>query len=177
MMKLKRKSIMIVFGSGGHTTEMLMMLGKTNIFEKYGHVHFVIGHSDTWSLNKVTDYFQKTLQIDINQEVKQKRLTIHRLFRAREVKQSYLTSVFTTLYAMFDSLRLLVVLQVFSPVDLVLTNGPGTAVPLCYIYFGLTRLMMFNMNSKILFIESFCRVQELSLTAKLLSPIIGRFLV
>ena len=36
---------------------MLMMLGKTNIFEKYEHVHFVIGHSDTWSLNKITDFY------------------------------------------------------------------------------------------------------------------------
>ena len=49
-MKLKEKSIMVIFGSGGHTTEMLLMLQNSNIFEKYGHVHFVFGHSDSWSL-------------------------------------------------------------------------------------------------------------------------------
>ena len=56
-MKLASKSVMIVFGSGGHTTEMLMMLGKTDIFEKYQHVHFVVGHSDKLSIDKIKDYY------------------------------------------------------------------------------------------------------------------------
>ena len=64
-MKLKQKNLMIIFGSGGHTTEMLLILGKTNIFEKYGEIHFVIGHSDDWSLRKVTDYY-KSIGININ---------------------------------------------------------------------------------------------------------------
>ena len=43
-MVLNGKHILIVFGSGGHTTEMLMILGKTtNIFDKYGKLYFVIG--------------------------------------------------------------------------------------------------------------------------------------
>ena len=50
---------MVVFGSGGHTSEMLMMLDSSanNIFQKYAHVYFVIGHSDTWSYTKIKDYF------------------------------------------------------------------------------------------------------------------------
>ena len=61
-MKLKEKAVMIVFGSGGHTSEMLMMLKpdtkrkQTSIFERYGKVYFVIGHSDTWSLRKIKDF-------------------------------------------------------------------------------------------------------------------------
>lgn len=39
---------MIVFGSGGHTTEMLLMIKDIN-FSLYKKVTFVIGHSDTWS--------------------------------------------------------------------------------------------------------------------------------
>ena len=39
--KLKQKRLMIVFGSGGHTSEMLMMLEKFNA-DKYGRVYFVI---------------------------------------------------------------------------------------------------------------------------------------
>ena len=42
---LKRKTLMIVFGSGGHTTEMLMMLEKFDA-NRYGRVIFVLGHSD-----------------------------------------------------------------------------------------------------------------------------------
>ena len=50
---------MIVFGSGGHTTEMLLMTGtKNSIFEKYGKIYFVIGHSDTWSIKKITDFYK-----------------------------------------------------------------------------------------------------------------------
>ena len=42
---LETKSLMIVLGSGGHTTEMLHMLSTLHV-EKYGRVTFVMGHSD-----------------------------------------------------------------------------------------------------------------------------------
>ena len=65
-MALKSKSIMIIFGSGGHTTEMLLMLNKTNIFDKYGHIYFVIGHSDTWSPQKIRDFYKVNMGIDLD---------------------------------------------------------------------------------------------------------------
>lgn len=172
-MKLKQKNLMIIFGSGGHTTEMLLFLGKTNIFEKYGEIYFVIGHSDTWSLRKVTDYYQ-SIGIDLK---KQTNLKVHNLFRAREVKQSFITSIFTTFLAIIHSFIIIAKLTMFSKIDLVLTNGPGTAVPLCYSYWFISRVMLFNLKSKIIFVESFCRVNSLSLTAKLMRPIIAKFVV
>jgi beta-1,4-N-acetylglucosaminyltransferase len=99
---LAKKKIMIVFGSGGHTTEMLLML-KTFDFETYGQVYFVLGHSDTWSLTKIKDYFLQSKNTKVEDV---KNLTILRLFRSREVKQSYLTSVFTTLMGLAHSLGL-----------------------------------------------------------------------
>ena len=164
---------MIIFGSGGHTTEMLLILGNTNIFEKYGEIHFVIGHSDTWSLRKVTDYY-KSIGINIEN---QSNLKIHKLFRAREVKQSFLTSIFTTLIAILHSFIIIAKVTAFSKIDLVLTNGPGTAVPMCYCYWIISKAMLFNLKSKIVFIESFCRVNSLSLTAKLMRPILSKFVV
>ena len=74
---------MIVFGSGGHTTEMLLMLGDID-FSKYQRVTFVIGHSDTWSETKIKDYFKTQRKIDIETSVPN--LSILRLFRSREVK-------------------------------------------------------------------------------------------
>lgn len=50
------KRLMVVFGSGGHTTEMLLML-KTLDFKIYREVFFVLGHSDTWSETKIKDFF------------------------------------------------------------------------------------------------------------------------
>lgn len=169
---------MIVFGSGGHTSEMLMMLKpdkakkQSTIFERYGKVYFVVGHSDTWSLLKVKDALQETMGIKIEDEINRGRLEVIKIYRAREVKQSFITSIFTTLYAFLHSLVVLTRIQVFSGLDLVVSNGPGTALPIMYIHFILTRVLLFNVKAKVLFIESFCRVQDLSLTAKLLRPIL-----
>jgi beta-1,4-N-acetylglucosaminyltransferase len=38
-------------------------------------------------------------------------------------------------------------------------------------------VLLWNLSSKILFIESFCRVTSLSLSGKLLQPIASRFIV
>ena len=176
-MTLKSKNVMVVFGSGGHTTEMLLMLQQTNIFEKYNHVHFVIGHSDTWSLRKVKDFYKTSMKLDIDQQVSKGNLTIHSLFRAREVKQSYISSVFTTLLACCHALLIILKVSIFSSLDLLLTNGPGTAVPMCYIYFIVSKVLMFNLKSKIILVESFCRIKSLSLTSKLLRPIVNKFVI
>ena len=69
---------MIVFGSGGHTTEMLMMFEKFDV-NRYGRVVFVLGHSDKWSLTKIKDFYaSRKINLD--------RVVIKRVFRAREVK-------------------------------------------------------------------------------------------
>ena len=73
---------MIVFGSGGHTTEMLLMLRSLK-FETYKHVYFVLGHSDTWSSTKIEDFYLRSKNIKLNDVPN---LTILRLFRSREVK-------------------------------------------------------------------------------------------
>lgn len=57
--------------------------------------------------------------------------------------------------------------------DLIVTNGPGTAVPICWASYMLQRIVLLNWKPKQLFIESFCRVQTLSVTGKLLRPIVN----
>ena len=82
---LKRKSsrLMIVFGSGGHTTEMLLMLKNIN-FKKYDRVTLIIGHSDTWSSNKIKDYYLKHRNFNIENDFDN--IKNLRLFRSRQVK-------------------------------------------------------------------------------------------
>ena len=53
--KLKTKKLMVLFGSGGHTTEMLMMLKTLNV-SKYDQVVFVVASSDSWSITKASDF-------------------------------------------------------------------------------------------------------------------------
>jgi fructoselysine-6-P-deglycase FrlB-like protein len=84
---LKDKTLMIIFGSGGHTTEMLLMLESLNI-EAYRHVHLIIAKTDTWSLTKITEHFKTKMKhpIDLNKLNSKSTVTIWRVYRAREVK-------------------------------------------------------------------------------------------
>jgi hypothetical protein len=60
----------------------------------------VMGHSDTWSLTKIKDFLRRgKTQVDYEKDVR-----IVKLFRSREVKQSYLTSIGTTVIALLHSL-------------------------------------------------------------------------
>jgi len=63
----------------------------------------------------------------------------------------------------------------FSLLSQLLCNGPGTCVPLCFAAF-LARVLLFRPCS-VVFIESFCRVQSLSLSGLLLYPFVDEFVV
>ena len=91
--------------------------------------------------------------------------------RSREVRQSWFTTVFTSVYSLLVSFW--IVLK-HRP-DVVLCNGPGTCVPICYSAFLLHVLGV--KKCKIIFVESFCRVDTLSLTGKLLYPVASRFIL
>jgi beta-1,4-N-acetylglucosaminyltransferase len=99
---------MVCFGSGGHTSEMLMMLSKIDT-RKYKKVYFVIANTDTWSLTKITDYLKNHAKnkIDLSSN-ETTNIEVCRLYRSREVKQSYITSIATTLIGLAHSLWLMI---------------------------------------------------------------------
>jgi len=150
---------MLIFGSGGHTTEMLLMLESLDV-SKYRHVFIVIAETDTWSMTKISDHFANKMR----HKVDYGKITFKKVKRAREVKQTYLSSVWTTLIALAHSLAIVVECRV----DLVVTNGPGTAVPLVIANWLFAKVCC--RVTKTLFIESFCRVESLSLSGKILRP-------
>ncbi|PWY99210.1 Alg14-domain-containing protein [Testicularia cyperi] len=59
--------------------------------------------------------------------------------------------------------------------DLVLMNGPGTCVPIVIAVYCLRILGL--ESPKLIYIESFARVKSLSLTAKLVRPLVDRFVL
>ena len=90
-----KKYIMIVLGSGGHTAELLLMLKKLDL-NKFERIIFVYSHNDVSSLKKISE----TLNITTNQ---QNKITYQRIYRSRNVGQSFFTSIFTTILAIFHS--------------------------------------------------------------------------
>ncbi|VVC27952.1 Oligosaccharide biosynthesis protein Alg14-like [Cinara cedri] len=82
--------------------------------------------------------------------------------RSRSVNQSYLTSVLSTICSIIMTVP--EVLS-FKP-DIVLCNGPGTCIPVCFVAFMMT--LFLHTNISIIFVESICRVNTLSLTGKIL---------
>lgn len=149
----------IFLGSGGHTTEILRIVKNLN-FNLYTPRIYIHAQTDNLSAKKI-----KELEVD------NKDFELISTFRCREVGQSYVSSIWSTVYA---SLYCLPIAWTKNP-DLVLCNGPGTCVPLCAILFLLK--LCFISNVKIIFIESFCRVRSLSLSGKLLYLIVDLFVI
>lgn len=147
----RSKKLMLVLGSGGHTAEILRLVESWP-----GKICAVHASTDVSSRSKFLCKF--------NGEV-------FSIPRSREVGQSYYTSIFTTLYSFLPSFWTIISA---SP-DLIITNGPGTALPICYSAFFYK--LFFLKNVKIVFVESFCRTQSLSLAGKLIYPITSEFYV
>ena len=158
------KSIMIILGSGGHTGEILIMLQKLN-FDKFSDVYFVSAHNDKSSENKVKEVIKLS-------DFKKVKFHFEKIYRSRNVGQSFKTSIFTTIYALIQSLGLILKTRP----NLVVSNGPGVAVPVIYIGFVL-KLLLILQEFKILFIESYCRTTSISLSGKILKPICDKFIV
>jgi beta-1,4-N-acetylglucosaminyltransferase len=50
--------------------------------------------------------------------------------------------------------------------ELIVCNGPGTCIPICVIAFMMR--VLYITDTKIVFVESICRVKTLSLSGKIL---------
>ncbi|KAL4944233.1 hypothetical protein BDV06DRAFT_187875 [Aspergillus oleicola] len=206
--------LLIVLGSGGHTAEMLSMLRRMELDPaKYTYRTYIVSSGDNFSAAKAIE-FEATL---INRGAKPASYAVVTVPRARRVHQSYLTAPYTTLISFWSCLLALCGLhpdqqqqktpvQLPSPYpDLILTNGPATAV--CVVlaarllrlsHWFLSTLFPARMryhplsstgarNGKALqagqfrlrtvFVESWARVKTLSLSGNILLPFADRFLV
>jgi len=148
-------SICIVLGSGGHTSEMLRVVEALPA-ERYSPRHYVLAETDSTSL-------QRLEQSERNRsKIKNTGYSIFRIPRSREVRQSYASSILSTLNSMFRCAPLMYDLKC----DVLLVNGPGTCVPVCFFAF-LYNLILFR-RCQVIFVESLCRVETLSTTGKIL---------
>jgi beta-1,4-N-acetylglucosaminyltransferase len=98
---------------------MFKLIKKLNL-NKYKPRHYIIAETDKMSVEKTLD-----LEADPNE------FEINLIKRSRHVGQNYLTSIFTTIIAIFLSFSLIYKIKP----RLLLVNGPGTCVPLCFVAF------------------------------------------
>ncbi|KAG9390109.1 UDP-N-acetylglucosamine transferase subunit [Carpediemonas membranifera] len=151
---------LIVLGSGGHTAEMMHLLTQVDT-DDIAPRYYVHADSDAQSSQKAVSFEEKNGGKDY---------IIKSIPRARSVGQSYFTSIFTTLYAFIFAFVLILRIRP----KLLLTDGPGTALPLVYSAFF---LRFIGQRCRIIFVESFCRVESLSLAGRLCKPVVDRFIV
>ncbi|KAM3961052.1 signal peptidase complex subunit Spase12 isoform 1-T2 [Aphomia sociella] len=139
---------MLCIGSGGHTMELLRLTTKLST-NKYQPRLYIVADND------------KSSEVKIH-NIEKANYSINRIPRSRNVKQSYLSSVVSTLYA---TLQTVPVVYDFKP-NIIFCNGPGTCIPVCVVAFLLR--CIFILDCRIVFVESICRVRTLSLTGKIL---------
>ncbi|XP_051910273.1 UDP-N-acetylglucosamine transferase subunit ALG14 homolog [Hippocampus zosterae] len=159
-----RITLLVVAGSGGHTTEILRLM--KSLSSAYSPRFYVIADTDRMSEERIRT-FEKSNHLLYSDP----QFTIHRIPRSREVHQSWASSVFSTLNAQFYSIHVIFRLRP----DVVLCNGPGTCVPLCVA--GLLLGILGIKKVLIVFIESICRVESLSLTGRILYHFADYFFV
>ena len=154
---------MVVLGSGGHTAEMLGLMRALVPTRLYAPRTYVIATTDHTSAHRV-QAFEAEHQTD-------ETVAYARLPRAREVGQSYATSVLTTVHAMLHAMALVLRQRP----ALVLCNGPGTCIPICAAAIALRVVGIKKV--RIVYVESIARVQTLALSGKLLVRVADHFLV
>lgn len=165
-------SVLICLGSGGHTTEMLKLIQPLN-FTRYNPRYYVIANDDTNSLaqlRQLETYKRCELQhaYDDVPEITHQILPIP---RCRKVNQSFFTSIFTTLNATLYCFYVIV----YTLPDLILCNGPGTCIPVCFVAFFLKLTGVKDI--RIVFVESFCRTRTFSLSGKIMTYFADNFIV
>ncbi|KAL3252343.1 hypothetical protein MRX96_017662 [Rhipicephalus microplus] len=153
--KIPRKKpakLMIVLGSGGHTFEMLKLVENIST-TSYSPRVYVTATTDPMSADKAKQLemwrvasssqvlllrflSSKRDSTDGPEEEEPSDYVVERIPRSRELHQSWLTTVPTTLYALLASAPILLR---HSP-DVIICNGPGTCVPIVLMSFVLAVL-------------------------------------
>ena len=155
--RTKQRRVMVVLGSGGHTSEMFGVIEQL--------------HKEDWAM-KTVQYVVSATDRD-SQAVAEKfeldflgrrarRCAV--IPRAREVGQSYFTSIFTTLRAFGAA-----ILLVFDDQpDAILTNGPGVCIPIVVANLAIATLFPSRQRATMSYFESFTCVDHLSVSGKIM---------
>lgn len=165
-----RMSLLVVLGSGGHTAEMLTLVDDV-ISSLKGDVDitYIYGSTDNHSKAKAARVSMATEAPGLVKVAQ----VFKALPRAREVGQSWASSIWTSLKTSVSAAKLLWDVRP----HVVLTNGPGTSAIVGAIAFGLRTLWPKRQACQVVYVESFARVETLSMSGRLMYLFADRFVV
>lgn len=152
---------LIVLGSGGHTAEMMNIVSELQK-DRFTPRYYVAALTDNMSLPKAQVYEKSLIHMEGDRETIIENAEFMQIYRSREVGQSYITSIATTLRATLHAMWLIIRIRP----QVIFCNGPGTCIPLCASAF-LLKVLGLGWSS-IFYIESIARVKKLSLSGLLL---------
>ncbi|KAG7004644.1 hypothetical protein G7Y79_00024g055940 [Physcia stellaris] len=118
--------LLIVLGSGGHTAEMFSLLHSLDPYS-YSHRSYLISSDDDFSALKAVEFETGLAERSGKGEAAIGTYSLHTVPRARRIHQSLLSTPLSALHCLVSCLRLLRTPPTAAP-DLILLNGPGTAV-------------------------------------------------
>ncbi len=152
-----KKFVLVVLGSGGHTTEMLYMIKSLEAKSDKIKYIFIVADSDHTSVARILPILG--LDFPLDSEI------VH-VRRIRHVGEPFLHAFLRIPLVLIETAFLL---KRFRP-HLVLVNGPGTCVPIVALswFFG-------GRSCQRVFVESFCRVNTLSTSGRLVYRLVNRF--
>lgn len=147
----KKQILLLLFGSGGHSEQMFRILKELK--NKYDY-ECVFVKKDILSEEKLT-ILAKELRLTI--------INKYYITRMREAQNNKLKNILSLFYKPFLSILDSIKIILNCKSKFILSFGPGIAIPICYIgkLFG----------KKIIFIETWSRVWNASITMKLIYPI------
>jgi beta-1,4-N-acetylglucosaminyltransferase len=152
--------ISIFLGSGGHTTEALQLLAGLNR-KRYTPRQYIVSAGDSLSIKRALAFEGST---DVH---------VTEIPRARRVHQPLYTVPPSFIISLLHTVRLALSGNALG--DFLIMNGPGTCVVLCA---GVWVARMLGIRTpRMVYIESFARVQSLSLSGKILARFVDRFVV
>lgn len=192
---------MVVLGSGGHTAEMISLIRDLDP-TRYKHRTYIVSSGDDFSAAKATEFEARLKSkyaprstasngtIQTTEPGQMDLITgtwnVHIVPRARKIHQPLYTAPFSSIHCLIGCLKALQ--PSFKTTrdpgsnypDVILTNGPATAVIVIFASFILKFLGFAPLwKMKIVYVESWARVKNLSLSGKILlwTGICDRFLV
>ncbi len=133
VMYRNRYKFLIVLGSGGHTSEMLIMLKQLKDHRDRIDFTFVVAASDTTSIPRISTVLGEDFPY-----------TVIRTPRIRHVGESFVSALARSPIILLHSIQLV---SQADP-DVLITNGPGTCVP---IILGACFVQIFSIAFKRIF--------------------------